>query len=197
MLRPVRILNRLSSPRQFQRLRHRIRREWAGLAARTRRLHLRQGEQGEGCLVEGAGARDRLALVAGELGVGEVEIAARQGHQREPGVSVAVCGGDLVGVQADTEPVVGIALVRGGDRLLEREPVVDLALVGGEVVGVEGLDPVQCHQVLPGPLQLQGQGEGHEVEDLLDIVRDLGRIGDVGEELRADELAAGRPAGNR
>ena len=92
-------------------------------------------------------------------------------------------------VQADPQPVVGIALVRGGDRLLQHEPVVDLALVGREVVGVEGLDPVQCDQVLPGPLQLQGQGQGHEVEDLLDVVRGLGRIGDVGEELLADELA--------
>lgn len=59
------------------------------------------------------------------------------------------------------------------------------------MVGVERLDPVQRHRVLPGPLQLQGQGQGYEEEDLLNVVRRLGRVGDAGEERVADERAPG------
>jgi hypothetical protein len=186
----------------LQHLRHRVGRKRVGLAvarvtaaripactATAGRLHLGQGEQGQGGRIQGARAGQRFSVVAGELGVGEVQITTHQGHQREAGVGAGSDADDLVRIESHAQPVVGIALVPVGDALLQHQATVDLAVGWRKVVGVEGLDPVECCQVLPGLLQLQRQRQRHEVKDFLQVSRRPLRSVGITEQL-PDELAA-------
>ena len=95
---------------------------------------VREPEQVESRLVEGAGAGDRFAGVPGKLRIRELLEAPDQGNDYETGQSVCAVSYDAVGVQPFAWPV-RRPLELGRDLLFERQAVIDLPPVGQRFAG--------------------------------------------------------------